>query len=251
MDKGENAVLKTMDYWDTVPGIRRLGIHRSQEERDKPVIIEKNGIRLGFLAYTYGTNGLPVPRDKPFMVSLIDEKIMAEEIEALRPLCDYLVVSMHWGEEYTHVPNGAQRKAAEFLAARDVDLILGHHPHVIQPFESIPRPDGGTTLCYYSLGNFISGQTRNPTLLGALASVTIKKTDGMITVEEAGAIPVVTHYENGFTGFRVYPLAAYTAELAGKHWARMMGSEVSIPYFSELAKKIFPERILNKSPAAK
>jgi poly-gamma-glutamate synthesis protein (capsule biosynthesis protein) len=241
MDKGEDAVLKTIEYWDAVPEIRYLGIRRSQEERDKPVIIEKNGISTGFLSYTYGTNGLAVPRGKPYMVSLIDEKIMEAEISALRPRCDYLVVSMHWGEEYTHVPTGAQRKTAQFLAAQNVDLILGHHPHVIQPFETITRPDGGTTLCYYSLGNFISGQIKGPTLLGALASVTVKKTDGMITVEKAGIIPVVTHYEDGFTGFRVYPLTDYTAALAEKHWSRKLGNEVSVPYFTGLVKKIFPE----------
>jgi poly-gamma-glutamate synthesis protein (capsule biosynthesis protein) len=103
MDKGEAAVHATIDYWEARPEITYLGIHASAEARGRPKIVEKNGITLGFLAYTYGTNGLPVPRAAPYLVSLIDT-VMAQEIDALRPLCDYLSVSMHWGDEYDHTP---------------------------------------------------------------------------------------------------------------------------------------------------
>jgi poly-gamma-glutamate synthesis protein (capsule biosynthesis protein) len=240
MDKGEAAVFATMDYWDTRPGVSYLGIHRSQEERAaKNVIIEKNNIRIGFLAYTYGTNGLPVPRDKPYLVSLIDEAAMEKEIGALRPLCDFLVVSMHWGEEYRHTATKEQERLARFLADRNVDLILGHHPHVLEPYAYLDRPDGGKTLCFYSLGNFLSGQQSGVTQLGALAYIRLKKIEQTVSVDDLGVIPVVNHYEEDFTGFRVYPLYRYTEALAEKHLLRLRGHAISVSWFTGLAEQVF------------
>jgi poly-gamma-glutamate synthesis protein (capsule biosynthesis protein) len=252
MDKGEGAVFATMDYWDTLPGVSYLGIHRSQEDREtKKVIFEKNNITVGFLAYTYGTNGLPVPRDKPYMVSLIDESIMEKEIAALRPLCDFLIVSMHWGEEYRHTATKEQKGLARFLAAREVDLILGHHPHVLEPYEYLERPDGGRTLCFYSLGNFLSGQQTNITQLGALAYVRIKKLPGAVEIDAEGIIPLVNHYEQGFTRFRVYPLYRYTEALAEKHLLRLRGREFSLPWLQSLAERVIGEgNILSENPFA-
>jgi poly-gamma-glutamate synthesis protein (capsule biosynthesis protein) len=248
MDKGERAVFATMDFWDSVPGVLYLGIRRSEEERKKPAIIEKNNIKTGFLAYTYGTNGIPVPGDKPWLVSLIDTEIMAGEIDALRPLCDFLVVSMHWGNEYEHEYNSRQKALAVFLAEHGVDLVIGHHPHVIQPFEYLPRPDGGTTLCFYSLGNFISAQTRGPTLLGGLLYVRLKKDASGLAVDRAGVIPTVTHYEGNFTGFKVYPLSAYTDELAAKHGKRQPEAELDAAYFTALARRVFNGGIIDYNP---
>jgi len=246
MDKGEKAVFATMDFWDNYPDVTVLGIHRSQEKRNLPVLVSKNNITLGFLSYTYGTNGIRVPPDKPYLVSLINTAIMAREIDALRPLCDFLVVSMHWGEEYQHDYSKTQKNLATMLAEHSVDLVIGHHPHVIQKIESITRPDGKNMICFYSLGNFISAQTDSATFLGAMAFVRLKKTasDNIISVEEYGAIPTVTHYEKDFTGFKVYPLYAYTEELMKKHWK--IGLTTS--YLKNLASKIFGDREISKNP---
>ncbi|MDR1100684.1 MAG: CapA family protein [Treponema sp.] len=253
MDKGEGAVFATMNYWDTVPGVQYLGIYRSPEEREtKKVIIEKNNISAGFLAYTYGTNGLPVPRDKPYLVSLINETMMEKEIAALRPLCDFLVVSMHWGEEYRHTATGEQKRLARFLANQGVDLILGHHPHVIEPYEYLDRPDGGKTLCFYSLGNFLSAQQSGATQLGVLAYIRIKKLHQELNIDAAGVIPVVNHYEPGFTVFRVYPLYNYHETLAEKHLLRLRGQQITVPFFTNLAADIFTGgNILSANPFEK
>jgi poly-gamma-glutamate synthesis protein (capsule biosynthesis protein) len=248
MDKGERAVFATMDYWDTRPEAAYLGIHRSPEHRNRQVIIEKNHIRVGFLSYTMETNGLPVPRDKPYLVSLGNTAVMAEEIDRLRPNCDFLVVSMHWGVEYEHSPNTQQTEMGKFLAEHKVDLVIGHHPHVIQPFLSVPRPDGGTMLCFYSLGNFVSAQIRSPTLLGGLMYVRIKKIESTLTVEKAGIIPVVTHYERGFTGFKIHPLMDYTEDLAKLHGSRPSGSEFTALSFKNLAQSIFDSALIEGNP---
>jgi poly-gamma-glutamate synthesis protein (capsule biosynthesis protein) len=218
MDMGEAGVRDTIAVWDAIPGTVYLGIHRSQEERDhRNLIIEKNGIRTGFLAYTFGTNGLPVPEDKPYLVSLIEQETMAREIGALRPLCDFLVVSMHWGEEYSPSPSAGQTALAVFLAAQKVDLVIGHHPHVLQPAEYMLRPDGRQMLCFYSLGNFMSSQKQPATLIGGLMYIRLTKSEQNIMFTDAGIIPVITHYEPGLTGYRVYPLYQYTDELIKKH----------------------------------
>jgi poly-gamma-glutamate synthesis protein (capsule biosynthesis protein) len=222
MDKGEAAVRATIDYWEKRPDIAYLGIHKSEEARSQPKIIEKNGIRLGFLAYTYGTNGLPVPRTAPYLVSLIDTDVMVQEIDALRPLCDYLIVSMHWGNEYDHSPTARQEALAAFLAEHSVDLVLGHHPHVLQEMRQVKRPDGGEMLVYFSLGNFVSAQNRLATLLGGMAKVRLVKEDGRVRWEAASLLPLVTHYERGYTGFRVYRFEDYADDLAARHGSGVM-----------------------------
>jgi poly-gamma-glutamate synthesis protein (capsule biosynthesis protein) len=259
MDKGERAVFATMDFWDTIPGITVLGVHRSQEQRDLPKLITKNNITFGFLSYTYGTNGIPVPSGKPWLVSLINREIMAKEIDALRPLCDVLVVCMHWGEEYQYAYNRSQASLATFLAERRVDLIIGHHPHVLQPVEFIERNDGATMLCFYSLGNLISAQVHPSTLLGALAYIKIKKIPAAIgdsgagiVFEDAGAIPVVTHYEGTPASFKVYPLYAYTEELAKKHWRNRSGKEltkeITLDGLNGIAKGVLSDKLMLYNP---
>jgi poly-gamma-glutamate synthesis protein (capsule biosynthesis protein) len=253
MDKGEGAVFATMDFWSAFPGVQYLGIYRSREERDtKKVIIGKNNITVGFLAYTYGTNGIPVPRDKPYLVSLIDEGIMQREITALRPLCDFLVVSMHWGEEYRVQPTREQERLARFLAGLEVDLIIGHHPHVLEPYVFLDRPGGGKTLCFYSLGNFLSGQQSSQTQLGGLAWVRIKKSNGGVSIDDAGIVPLVNHYEAGLTGFRVYPLYDYREALAEKHLLRLRGRELSVSWLTGMADQILGDgNILPENPFVK
>jgi poly-gamma-glutamate synthesis protein (capsule biosynthesis protein) len=226
-----------MDFWDKQKDVLVLGINRSQEEREnvKKNIITKNNISVGFLAYTYGTNGIPLPKDKPFLVSLIDTGMMAAEIDALRPLCDFLVVSMHWGNEYELKPAKRQEELALFLASRGVDLVIGHHPHVLQPVRAIPREDSGRMICFFSLGNFLSAQNEPPRLLGGMMRVNIKKEASppyAVTVEEAELVPLVTHYEAGYTNFSVYQLSDYTEDIAARHFLRKKNKGVS--YFHEL-----------------
>ena len=250
MDKGEKAVYGTMDFWES-RGMPYLGIFRTEEERKTGRrIIEKNGIRAGFLSYTYGLNGFSLPRDKPWLVGIIDRDVMAREISQLRPLCDFLVVSMHWGNEFQHTISDAQKELALFLADHKVDLIIGHHPHVTQPVEVIPRPDGGNLFVYYSLGDLLSHTQSDwtpDTITGALAYVKVKKNQTgdktVCTVETAGIIPTVCHYDTDRKNpFVVYPLWDYSDELASKHYKKNMTME----YLNGIARKIFGLRILDK-----
>jgi poly-gamma-glutamate synthesis protein (capsule biosynthesis protein) len=151
---------------------------------------------------------------------------------------------MHWGEEYTFNPTAEQRALAEFLAGQEVDLVIGHHPHVLQPQVPIPRPGGKETLCFYSLGNFMSGQIRNETLLGGLGYVKLSKEEGNIRVADTGIIPVVTHYEQGFSGFRVYPLYQYTGDLIKKHRSYHEKTGLNIHYINSVLNKLNAKLIM-------
>ncbi|MDR0551793.1 MAG: CapA family protein [Spirochaetaceae bacterium] len=247
MDKGAAALESVIDYWNKYPGVLPLGVHKSAELRaNRIALIEKKNIKIGWLAYTYGTNGIPLPKDKPFLVSIIDTQTMAAEIDRLRPLCDFLIVSMHWGEEYQHTPTRRQRELAVFLAARKVDLVLGHHPHVIQPVEEIIREDGGRTLVFFSLGNFLSCQKEKARLLGALARITLAKTErtggaggsASVQIVDAEIIPVITHYNKEYANFKIYPLEKYTEKLYENHGIKNH-EKIEYNYFSNLHNGIF------------
>jgi poly-gamma-glutamate synthesis protein (capsule biosynthesis protein) len=249
MDKGGKAAIETLNFWNTVPGTEVIGIHASQEARDnRCVIIEKNNIKVGFLAYTCSTNWLPLPKDMPFLVSVADKEIMKKEIDALRPLCDILVVSMHWGDEYQHEPNTEQKTWTSFLAEQNVDIVFGHHPHVLQPYEYIQRADGKMMLCYYSLGNFVSGQDKAPRLFGGMAYIKLKKNDLGTSIEQAEIIPVMTHFTTSWDGFKIYPFHKYTEELLSTHWIKWKEKDINLEYFNQIAKNVFGENVMQYNP---
>ena len=253
MDKGEAGVLSSMDFWDSHEGIHYLGIHRSEEDRaNRRIIISKNNFKVGFLSYTYGTNGISLPAGKPWLVSLADQTVMAAEIKALRPLCDYLVVSMHWGEEYRLDYSPEQEKLAVFLADQQVDLVIGHHPHVLEPLVIMKRSDGKSMPVFYSLGNFLSAHAmpEKEALYGGLMYVKLKKVDNEISVEKIGLIPVISHYNANMSGFSIYPLHEYTEELAAKHWKRRGDTEMTSAYFLKKSREMFGPALILENPFA-
>lgn len=216
-----------------------LGAFRTQEEADAQCIVEKQGIRFGFLSYTYGLNGYSLPADKSYMISLTsDEKILADT-EAIRPNCDYLIVSMHWGNEYQHTPSAEQERLAQLLADQGVDLIIGTHPHVLQPMKWLEGKDGNQTLCMYSLGNFVSGQHKRPTMLGGILNLELTfLPDGtLVSTDKAGVIPTVTHYNNK-GGYTIWPLEEYTAEQAAAHGVKNYEKPLTLDYLNDLTQQV-------------
>jgi len=253
LDTGVAGLYETLDFLDTIKEITVIGARRSGESAR---IVTKNNISLGFLAYTFGINGVQLPANNPNLVSLINRTKMKQEIENLRPLCDFLIVSMHWGEEYMLEPSKGQIDLAKFLAELDVDLIIGHHPHVLQKADTITLPNGKKTIVYYSLGNLITHQLEWERLIGGMAVVTFTKegtqsADGEITwtgekaITDFGMIPLVTHIEKSFSKTKIYPLYAYTDELLAVHSlrARAAGS-VPMSFFYNVLKRMNTKIIL-------
>lgn len=144
MDKGATGLVSTLDTLDEI-GIDHIGTNRTKEEQDTILVKEVNGIKIAFLSFTYGTNGIPVPSGKEYMVNLINKTLMAEQIElAKEQEVDVICVSMHWGIEYAQKQNKEQEELADFLFQHGVDIIIGNHAHVIEPMEmkTITLEDG-------------------------------------------------------------------------------------------------------------
>ena len=213
IDKGEKGVLNSRNYWNQQANVLAAGSYSSFEERDKVVIKEVNGIKYAFLSYTTYTNGLIVPTGKEYLVNVYDEDLIKEEIARYRDQVDLLMVAMHWGTEYMTYPTNEQKEISEYLASLGVDLIIGCHPHVIEPIEYIDD-----TLVIYSLGNFISSQIGVERLTGLMLSLNIKKEEyhGKTTIsfEDIEGTLIYTDRNNGYI---VYPYDMLTDNILNNY----------------------------------
>ncbi|WP_409341257.1 CapA family protein [Paenibacillus sp. MBLB4367] len=232
MDMGEKGIVSAAAHWRKI-GMPYTGTFVSQEDRDTIRTLTKNDITFAFLAYTYGTNGIPVPRDKPYLVNLLDEDTIKRDIEEARKKADVVVVSPHWGEENETVPSEAQKALARRLADWGADIIVGTHPHVLQPIVWLPREDGKRSLVMYSLGNFLSAQDQVRQLIGGIAQIrVIKTTDSAgssIELKDPAFIPTYNKYEN-FRRYQVIPIHLVSEEDAKRlapHWKRIKESMLS------------------------
>ncbi len=232
MDMGVKGITNTLAYWKQHPQITVVGMNESQKARDIIPVIEKNGIKLALLNYTYGLNGYVLPKSKPYLVNLLYKNAMKEDIQKARELADFIIVFPHWGNEYQYKPSKAQEDLTTFFYEEGVDLVIGSHPHVLEPVEWIETVAGHRMLVYYSLGNFISYQREAPRMLGGMAQVTITKDASGTYISDSSITPIVTHFENGFADYHyaIYPLADYTPALAGLHSVTKIASQGPFTY---------------------
>lgn len=214
LDRGEKGVIRTIANLRDRQ-IQSTGTAASVAEASKPLITTKNNIALAILAYTYGTNGIPIPKGKDYLVSLIDEKKIVKDIaKARKQGADIVTISLHFGDEYQRQPNPQQKQLVENLLKAGADIILGSHPHVVQPYKifKFPSKNGKTrkAVAIYSMGNFISGQNKDYTDLGVIFQVNIRKKFPEKTAEITGikAHPTWVHRytQNNQLKYRVVPL---------------------------------------------
>lgn len=175
LDKSEKGVIASLKNMEAA-GLPYVGSYKDNADQQKLRILNKNGMNVSYLSYTYGTNGIPVPIGKDHLVNLIDREAMKAEIHRARAESDAVVMSIHWGNEYQRFPTTEQKDLAQFLVDEGVDIIFGHHPHVLQPMEWLTATDGRKALVVYSLGNFLSGQMWDYKDIGGLATVEVTKT---------------------------------------------------------------------------
>ncbi|MDE6265736.1 MAG: CapA family protein [Muribaculaceae bacterium] len=204
LDRRDKGLKRTIAVLDSL-GLDHVGTYANSDERATklPFIKTVKGIRIGFLNYTYGTNGIPVQGD--VVVDFIDMKKMEQDIKDLRAAgAEIITVLIHWGVEYVMLPNGEQKKIADFLCNQGVDLIIGGHPHVIQPME-IRHNEALDKDCLvvYSLGNFISNQQKRDTKGGAMIEVKLKR-DLSGNVSLVGADYSLVFCQQPLNGVRVY-----------------------------------------------
>jgi poly-gamma-glutamate synthesis protein (capsule biosynthesis protein) len=242
MDKGLKAVETTFAFWKQYPHITVLGINETKEQAQTIPIIEKNGIRLAMLNYTFSLNGYSLPEDKPYLVNMLDQKKMTEDIKKAEELADFTIVFPHWGLEYIYEPTKSQKELTQMFYDLGVDLVIGTHPHVLEPVEWIGTDQDHEMLVYYSLGNFMSYQKEAPRMLGGMATITITKDLSGTYISDSDITPIITHYEHGPADFNygIYKLSQYNETYAKLHGVSKLAQNGPLYYNStvDLAKEV-------------
>lgn len=195
LDYGYSGLCRTIDILEEAD-ISHLGTYKTVEEQEKILIKNVKGVKIAFINYTYGTNGIPVPSDKKYCLNLIDKNLISKQIEkAKEQNVDMIVACMHWGTEYKTVANNEQKELADYLFKNGVDIIIGNHPHVLEPMEkkTITLDDGTTkdVFVVYALGNFTADQRDEITRDSAILNLNITKNlDGKISINKVDYVPI-------------------------------------------------------------
>lgn len=248
LDRGKKGIVNCVKFWnDNYPEMEVLGISDNEEDSNEICIIEKNGIKIAILNYTYGTNGIAFPKDMPYAVKLLTNSYkdkIREELVYAEENADFTVVCPHWGIEYQLDYSKDQKNWAEFLVDNGADLIIGTHPHVIEPVEWVETENGNKGLCYYSLGNFInwtSGRGKNIAnrMLGGMASVTIDLDDEGAFITDYEVKPLVSHLEKGKGGVTTYFLEDYSEEKAEVNEIKRQDGSFSYEYLVDLSERVW------------
>lgn len=225
LDLGLSGLDSTIDVIDAIPELTRIGAWREGEDKTEIPLIEREGVTFAFLGFAEYTNmgGSTSYRDR--IVYTDDRETITAQMAAARSAADVVVVSVHFGTENSTAVASSQQEFALWMNELGADIVLGHHPHVIQPSEFLLREDGHRTLVFYSLGNFVSAQARPDNLVGLAPSIPIEQDPetGAITVGDPVCCAVVTHYAPGMRDVTLYPFEEYTDELASGHGVNAYG----------------------------
>lgn len=238
LDRGKKGLQRTIAVLDTMR-IPHTGtfVDSAHRANTYPLLLEKNGFRISLLNYTYGTNGIPVT--KPNIVNYIDTtQIAADIVKAKAQLPDFIAVFVHWGDEYQRLPNKAQKDLTEFCFKKGVKLVIGAHPHVIQPMEWRKETD---QLVVYSLGNFVSGQTSRYKNGGAMAFIELEKKDSTVSITRA-EYDLQFVYRNPLKKFIVVPVQQFEDDSTLINEAPM---RASIRQFAQDSRTLMMEHNLN------
>ena len=242
--QGFKGLSKEIEFFSNHPEVTYIGINATEEESQSIKYIEKNGIKFALLNYTYGTNGIPLPSEQPWCVNMLDEEKVAADIKIARENADVVIFFPHWGTEDSHEVNDEQRRYVQLCSDLGVDIVIGGHPHVLQPVEWVVNEETGKKMIvYYSLGNFISHQIKLKQMCGGMAEITVERKNGEIEITSAKLAPVIDFYTRTGSGFRfsVYRLSDYNNDLASKQ----AQSGATVEYFTDLAKSVVSEEFLD------
>ena len=216
LDKGAEGIQSSLSFWKQEKGVIEDGTYTNHLDQQAIPIHEINGIRYAFISYTYGTNGIPLPENQPYLVNTLekDTQPFLDKVKAADSQADVVIAAVHWGTEYVNEPTEAQKALAQQLSDCGADIIIGSHPHVIEPYARI-----GNAVCFYSLGNFISSQQGTEKNIGMDAALDIVKTveDGMtsISIENVRAdLLYCTGYGNAY---EIYPFEQLDDSLLNGH----------------------------------
>lgn len=249
LDQGKKGLKNCLNFWEeNYPEIPVLGIHGSQADQDEIYFYEQDGIKIAVLNFTYGTNGIALPSDMPYAVDLLEEEKVRAALVKAEEQADFTIVCPHWGNEYELGIADSQKKWTEIFFEHGVDLVIGTHPHVIEPIEMISDEETGQSmLVYYSIGNFVnwtsgSGAGIANRMVGGMAEITVSRDQtGQVYIKDYGVEPVVCHLTEGINGVTVYFLEHYGTALAGENEIRKQDDNFSFDYCVELCNQVWGE----------
>ena len=252
LDKGESGVKSLLKYWANKRkkyDIVNTGIYKNEKDLNTVKTLTVGGIKFSFIGITQHTNGLSLPENSNLRLIYTDEEdVIKDQIQRAKAESDVVVMNAHWGTEDSHVVTDDQRRLAKKMVKWGVDIIIGTHPHVLQEIEMLNKPDGTKAPVIYSLGNFISAQSDTDNMIGGIADMTVTKdfASGKVTVSGLKMMPVITHYDSGFSNIRNYPYSEYSSSLASSHGVRNYHSEFSYDYITRLSKNILGKKYFAK-----
>lgn len=249
LDRGEQGITNELEAFSNT-NIVTDGVYTSQEAFNTIPTFKKKGITFSFLAYTYGANG--IAPDYDYNVSYLDDDQIKSDVQKAKEISDVVIVSAHWGDENTFEPNDLQKHYAQLFADCGVDVVIGTHPHTIQPVKWIKGSSGNKMLCVYSLGNFIGGMLTTDNAIGGEIKFDFVKKSDKITIENVKWIPTVIHFEGNQNNimevrynYKAYKLSQYSDKLAKKHVLNGYdGNTVSIKYITNKTKEVIDEKYL-------
>lgn len=252
LDAGSDALDETIDFLEGL-GFTLIGGYKNQESAYKIRTFEANGIKIAFLAYTYSTNGLKLWGNSEIIIPYLDKDLAEKQFEKAREEADFLIVSAHWGDENSFSPNAQQREYAQLFADLGADVIIGHHPHVIQPIEWLSGKEGNKTLCVYSLGNFVAEMPKDYNICGGIISFEIVQTGDEKPYVNADSVlftPTIYNFSSTFYNNKVYLLENYTDNEAKSHGISYYGNYTSLEklkkyYFDTISKEFLPSYLEN------
>lgn len=212
-DKGEAGINYSVNFWEN-KDVVTSGQALSFEDRNNIQVYEQNGIKYAFIAYTDGINGFVLPTGKEYLINIYSDEQAKNDIESIKDKVDVIIVSMHWGSEYIHTPTTKQKEEAKYLSSLGVNLIIGSHPHVIEPVGYI-----GDTLVIYSLGNFISGQSPLglAKIIGLMVGMDIVVNDDKVTFENIDYKLLYTYSTRNYKNYKVIPFDNLTDDILNNY----------------------------------
>lgn len=223
MDMLPEGLAATIDFWNEQPSML-IGGYKNAADYDDVRVIEANGIRVAFLSYCYGTNGLSMPKGYDMIIPYLDEAVIRRQTAIAHERADFVLVSVHWGEDSVQAVTQQQKTYAKLFADCGVDAVIGHHPHLIQPVEWIEGQGGHRMLCAYSLGNFYSLMPKSENMVGGYLCFDMVLRDGEASLENVRFVPTVFHYNMNFFGQHLYFMEEYTDKKAAAHGVANYGN---------------------------
>lgn len=222
LDYGMTGIESELAYWRAnYPDVVVTGMADSEETAASVPIVEREGHRIALLNYTADTNGIPLPDGAPWAVRMLTEDQVTSDFAAAKEAgAEAFVVCPHWGTEYAAGPNDDQIAWAQRFADLGATIIIGNHPHVMQPYTLTDAADGRRVPTFWSTGNFVSGQDRMASMIGGMVQATLRFEAGEVSVAAATITPLVVHKAGAVYGLSTYKLAEYTEEQAADNGIR-------------------------------